>query len=106
MSLDDFRGRVVDYNAPVTGSLGAFVGGGLVGGVYRAIKNAQGAAVTFETIGNFLRATWTIPGKGAGYVRWQRYLDGSGRTVRLFKDVWNQSGRWIRRDWYRAWERP
>jgi hypothetical protein len=66
----------------------------------KAIKNAQGAEVTFAAMGKWMRATWGVAGKkGANYVRWQRTLNEEGRTIRLFKDVFNQGGDWIRRDW-------
>jgi len=37
---------------------------------------------------------------GPGYVNWNRILEAEGRTVRLYKDVYNQGGNFLRRDPY------
>jgi len=75
-------------------------GAGLVRGIKKTLKWAQGSNVTFSKLGKFTRAVWEVAGdKGAGYVRWNKILDESGRTIRLFKDVYNQGGKWLRRDW-------
>jgi RHS repeat-associated protein len=82
------------------GSLGD-VGPGLARGIAKTIKGAQGAEVSFSRVGNFVRGTWEVGGdKGAGYVRWNKVLNQEGGTVRLFKDVYNQGGNFLRRDWY------
>jgi hypothetical protein len=86
--------------AMVVGGLGD-LGPGLAKGVARTIKRAQGAAVRFDRVGRFTRATWEVAGdKGAGYVKWNRILSEEGNTVRLYKDVYNQGGNFERRDWY------
>jgi hypothetical protein len=44
---------------------------------------------------------WEVAGgKGAGYVNWNRVRDENGSTMRLFKDVYDQGGDYLRRDWY------
>lgn len=74
---------------------------GLAKGLRKAVRAAQGATVTFRQMGRFVVGTWEVAGrKGAGYVRWNRVLDAEGNTIRLYKDVYDQGGRFIRRDWY------
>lgn len=76
-------------------------GSGLAKGITKTIARAQGAEVAFSQLGKFTRAVWEVAGeKGAGYVRWNRVLNEEGSTIRLFKDVYNQGGKWLRRDWY------
>lgn len=73
----------------------------LAKGMLKTIDRAQGAQVTFSKLGKFTRAIWEVPGdKGAGYVRWNRILDEEGRTIRLFKDVYDQGANFLRRDPY------
>lgn len=86
---------------------GFFLGGlidpspGLAKGIKKAVKAAQGEVVTFRQLDRFLIGTWEVAGdKGAGAVRWNRVLDAEGSTIRLYKDVYNQGGNWLRRDWY------
>lgn len=74
--------------------------GGPVAGFRSALKAAQGARVTFEMLGPFFRATWQVIGRENGYVNWTRILDAEGRTVRLFKDVFDRFNRFVRRDIY------
>lgn len=77
------------------------IGAGLARGVARTIKHAQCATVDFSRIGNFVHAMGEVPGqKGAGHVRWNRILDREGHTIRLYKDVYEQGGNFLRRDWY------
>jgi hypothetical protein len=84
----------------------ADLGGGtiserLAAGIGRTISRAQGADVTFSRVGQFVRGVWEVPGnKEASYARWNRILDSDGNTVRLFKDVYDQGGDFLRRDWY------
>jgi hypothetical protein len=74
---------------------------GLVRGIGKAVRGAQGAAVTFRQTGNFVVGTWEVAGRrGAGHVRWNRALGADGRTMRLYKDVYDQGGNYVRRDWY------
>jgi hypothetical protein len=74
---------------------------GLARGIAKTIDRAQGAEVAFSQLGKFTRAVWEVGGdKGAGYVRWNRIMDESGHTIRLFKDVYGQGGNHFRRDWY------
>lgn len=74
---------------------------GLAKGIAKAIDRAQGAEVAFSQLGKFTRATSDVAGdKGAGHVRWNRILDEKGSTMRLFKDVYDQGGNYLRRDWY------
>jgi uncharacterized protein RhaS with RHS repeats len=76
-------------------------GGALSRGIARTVARAQGAEVAFSQLGRFTRAVWEVAGdKGAGYVRWNRILGENGSTVRLFKDVYDQAGDFLRRDWY------
>jgi uncharacterized protein RhaS with RHS repeats len=95
-----------DLPGVVTLSLPGFIGpsgggGSLAKGIQAALKRAQGAEVSFSRLGRFTRAVWEVPGdKGAGYVRWNRILTEEGGTLRLFKDVYNQGGNFLRRDWY------
>ena len=87
--------------AGVGGAFGAPEGGGLAKGMAKAIARAQGAEVTFSQLGKFVRAVWEVAGeKGAGYVKWNRVLNEEGSTIRLFKDVYDQAGNYLRRDWY------
>jgi RHS repeat-associated protein len=74
---------------------------GLAKGIGKTIDRAQGAEVTFSRLGRFTRATWEVAGdKGAGYVKWNRVLDEEGNTIRLYKDVYDRGGSFLRRDWY------
>ena len=74
---------------------------GLAKGISKTIDRAQGADVAFRQLGNFTRAVWEVAGdKGAGYVKWNRILNEEGSTIRLFKDVYDQGGNYLRRDWY------
>jgi RHS repeat-associated protein len=74
---------------------------GLAKGIVKTIERAQGAKVAFSQLGKFTRAMWKVAGdKGAGYVKWNRVLNEEGSTVRLFKDVYDQGGKFLRRDWY------
>ena len=69
-------------------------------GIAKAIKRAQGAEVSLSKVGRFVKATWSVAGdKGAGYVKWTRILDEDGKTARLYKDVYDQGGKFLRRDW-------
>jgi hypothetical protein len=78
-------------------------GGGLEEGMAKAVEKAQGAEVIWTEIGKFTRAEWELAGKkGAGFVRWSRTLDEEGRTIRLFKDVYDQGANFLRRDWYKG----
>lgn len=80
---------------------GEKIGAGLARGMAKAVKNAQGAEITFSRLGRNVRAAWEVPGdRGAGYARWNRILNSEGRTIRLFKDVFGQGGEFIRRDPY------
>jgi RHS repeat-associated protein len=95
-------GKVVGGAVALAGILPVGRAGvGLFMGIAKTIDKAQGAAVAFDRLGKFVRATWEVAGdKGAGYVRWNRILDADGNTVRLFKDVYDQGGKFLRRDWY------
>jgi len=76
-------------------------GGGLAKGMAKTVARAQGAEVAFSQLGKFTRAVWEVAGeKGAGYVKWNRVLNEEGSTIRLFKDVYDQGGKYLRRDWY------
>lgn len=86
-----------EFNLPI-GPGGA---SGLARGMRRAVARAQGAEITWSTLGSFTRGVWEVVGdKGAGFVRWNRVLNAEGSTVRLFKDVYDQAGSFLRRDWY------
>lgn len=75
--------------------------GGLAKGMAKTVARAQGAEVAFSRLGKFTPAVWEVAGeKGAGYVKWNRVLNEEGRTIRLFKDVYDQGGNYLRRDWY------
>jgi hypothetical protein len=87
-----------EFNLPI-GSGGGV--SGLARGMRRAIERAQGAQIAWTKLGSFTRGVWEVAGdKGAGLVRWNRILNAEGSTVRLFKDVYNQAGNFVRRDWY------
>ncbi|HRQ78493.1 MAG TPA: RHS repeat-associated core domain-containing protein [Gemmatimonadaceae bacterium] len=86
-----------EFNLPI-GPGGA---SGLARGMRRAVARAQGAEINWSTLGSFTRGVWEVAGdKGAGFVRWNRVLNAEGSTVRLFKDVYDQAGSFLRRDWY------
>ncbi len=77
------------------------VGAGLAKGMAKTVTRAQGATVAFDKLGKFTHAVWEVAGdKGAGYAKWNRVLNEEGSTLRLFKDVYNQGGKYLRRDWY------
>jgi RHS repeat-associated protein len=57
---------------PVVGGAG---GEGLLGGMAKALKKAQGVEVSFSSVGKFTRAVWEVAGdKGAGFVKWNAAL--------------------------------
>lgn len=86
-----------EFNLPI-GPGGA---SGLARGMRRAVARAQGAEISWSALGSFTRGVWEVAGdKGAGFVRWNRVLNAEGSTVRLFKDVYDEAGSFLRRDWY------
>jgi RHS repeat-associated protein len=73
---------------------------GLVQALKSTVKRSQNAEIVWRKIGQLTRATWRIPGTRDGHVDWYRVLNKDGRTIRLFKDVFDKTGRWLRRDPY------
>lgn len=83
------------------GEVPDFGPGGLEEGMAKTVAGAQRAEVTFTKLGKFTRGIWEVAGKkGAGFVRWSKILGEDGKTMRLFKDVYDQGANFLRRDWY------
>jgi hypothetical protein len=65
----------------------------------RTTKAAQGAEVTVDGVGRFVRARWSVPGArgGASRADWTKIIGPEGETVRLFKDSFDKAGRFEHR---------